>query len=673
MCKKLVSVFLTFLLFCGMLPTTIQAAEVPEIYKDSVSIRVGNLTKVGFTYGDSATKATVTITNPDIEAYIVNETLYIKGFRETSAYVTLNFDDGSSDDIHVTVTDKYSSVNDENEIEIERGETKSIYIDLNVYDADKATITYDSDYVTVNKASFTSSGYLKVSGKYEGESTLRIKYNTGDAEVYDIIVVDEYSDSDSQEDIEIKRGEVYNYYLDLNDYNADEATITYDSDYVSVSKTTFYNNGTLKIEGLKEGSTRVRIKYDSGYNEYLNIDVSEKNSSNTKSYVSVDEIELEEGQSKYFYVYLGDNADEATLTLINNYATLSTNVVYKDSRIKITGNIDGETTLKVKFDDGTRVNIPVSVNEENYIEPTAEMSKTLLLKGEIGVLELFMGSENSRATITVEEPEKVKLKVSDYSKTKTQYTIYSSKNKTVDIEVEALDYVDDTYITVKYPEGKTYKIILSVSEKKVYKTDGFDKTGANFILKEGLQPNNVVLNTGYIAGYTDGTFGPLNNITRQEFGVILARIVNFNGDIKSEDFIFDVKADWSRDSIAKLSAMGAIRNDAAFRPNDYITRYEVAEMLYNILDLSSYSITCPLTDVGNTLLDKKISKCWNAGILAGYEDGTFKGDRNITRAEAVVLVNRIFYANSSTYKTNTFPDVSPNYWAYNHILKASKE
>ena len=60
------------------------------------------------------------------------------------------------------------------------------------------------------------------------------------------------------------------------------------------------------------------------------------------------------------------------------------------------------------------------------------------------------------------------------------------------------------------------------------------------------------------------------------------------------------------------------------------------------------------------------------GILKGYEDGTFKGEKNITRAEAVVLVNRIFYANTTTYKTNKFPDVTSNYWAYNHILKASK-
>ena len=118
--------------------------------------------------------------------------------------------------------------------------------------------------------------------------------------------------------------------------------------------------------------------------------------------------------------------------------------------------------------------------------------------------------------------------------------------------------------------------------------------------------------------------------------------------------------------------MGVVSKDTGYRPEDYITRYEVVEMLYNLLDLSVYSTTCPLSDVDNSLLGKKISKCWNAGILAGYEDGTFKGEKNITRAEAVVLINRIFYADTYTAKVKTFPDVSQNYWAYSHILKASK-
>ena len=119
--------------------------------------------------------------------------------------------------------------------------------------------------------------------------------------------------------------------------------------------------------------------------------------------------------------------------------------------------------------------------------------------------------------------------------------------------------------------------------------------------------------------------------------------------------------------------MCTVSKNVSYRPKDYITRYEVAEMLYNILDLDSYSTVCPLSDVDSSLRGKMIAKCWNAGILAGYTDNTFKGDKNISRAEAVVLVNRIFYENMETSKTNIFPDVKNDYWAYSYIVKASNQ
>ena len=673
--KSVISFILTLMMLFSVFPTSVFAASLPEIYKDSVSVRVGGIAKVNISYGDGASNANIVISNANIEAYISGNILYIEGYAEGTSFVTLNFDDGNSDSIKVNVVSRYDSVNEGNEIELKRGATKSIYIDLSAFDATKATISYDSDYVSVNKTSFTSSGYLKISGKSIGDSTLRIRYNTGDAEVYTVNVVNTYVDSENEESFSLYDDESLTYYIDLGQYNASRATISYDSNYVSVNKTSFYSNGSLVITAKQVGNTKVTVKYDSDNIEYLKLSIFEdSDSSYSESRVSVDSINIEKGESQYFYVYLGSDSSRANLTFTNSsYASVSSSVLYTDGRVKITGNNIGSTELKVSFDDGTRVYIPITVTSPNYIEPYAEVASTKLLKGEKTELELFMGSNNSYATVTLESAKNIKLGVSNYSKYQNTYTISSAKNKTVYIDLEALEYVDDTYIIVKYPEGKSFKINLSIVETKVENTKGRDKHGNNYILKEGIHANYDVLNMGYIAGYSNGYFGPLNNITREEFGVILSRILDYDGLIQSSDFIYDVTADWSKGSIAELVAMGAVSKNVAYRPKDYITRYEVAEMLYNILDLDSYSTVCPLSDVDSSLRGKMIAKCWNAGILAGYTDNTFKGDKNISRAEAVVLVNRIFYENMETSKTNIFPDVKNDYWAYSYIVKASKQ
>ena len=673
MVKRISAFLLTMIMVLSILPTSVFAASVPSIDKEEVTVRVGNTIKVDFTYGSSSNKAEVVISNTGIEANIVGNILYITGVGEGLSYVTLSFNDGTKDSVKVNVVDKYSNVDDDNNLEIKKGSTKNISIDLEAYHASYATVTYDSDLVTVNKNKFSTSGTLKISGKDYGDSILKIKYNTGERETYNISVVSSYSEKDYEEDVYLEEDEVYSYYVDLEDYDADKATIHYNSSYVSLNRSTFYSSSYLNITARRDGNSVVRIEYDSGVTEYINVHCGDTQQDSVKSSVSVDSIEVEKGGSLYFYVYLGDRAENATLSLDSSYyATLSTSSVSTSTRVKITGKSLGDCELKVKFDDGTRVYIPVSVVESNYVVATAKVDKNVLLVGEPVNLELFMGTNNSSVSITVDDPDIFELDLSGYSKTRTYYTVYGDKKSTINVKITPKDVVDESYITVKYPEGKTYKIMLSVID--LVAVDGKDKVGNNFLLRKNITANKTILDNGYIAGYTDGTFGPLNNITRQEFGVMLARILEYNGDIEATDYIYDVTASWSKDSIAELVAMGVVNKNEPFRPTDYITRYEVAEMLYNCLELGNYSTSCLLTDINSmTTLGSIVGRCWNAGLIAGYSDNTFGGANNITRAEAVTLINRIFYSNMETNKVNRFSDVSPTYWAYSYILKASQQ
>lgn len=120
-----------------------------------------------------------------------------------------------------------------------------------------------------------------------------------------------------------------------------------------------------------------------------------------------------------------------------------------------------------------------------------------------------------------------------------------------------------------------------------------------------------------LAGYPDGTFGPENPITRAELASILARFCN-SSSTPAIDCFTDISASWARTHI----------NQAAV-----------------------------------------------AGLIYGYEDGSFLPNRNITRAEAISMFNRILNRKTSAdavvngYKT--FSDVPAGKWFYWDIVEAS--
>ena len=66
-----------------------------------------------------------------------------------------------------------------------------------------------------------------------------------------------------------------------------------------------------------------------------------------------------------------------------------------------------------------------------------------------------------------------------------------------------------------------------------------------------------------------------------------------------------------------------------------------------------------------------IKACADAGYINGYEDGSFRPDKNISRAEFVVIINRVFGIKDKANVAKTFKDVAPDHWAYAEIMKAA--
>lgn len=187
----------------------------------------------------------------------------------------------------------------------------------------------------------------------------------------------------------------------------------------------------------------------------------------------------------------------------------------------------------------------------------------------------------------------------------------------------------------------------------------------------------------YIKGYPDGSVQPDGNITREEMAVILYRVKNkqYEKPFKTTGDIFpDVEKErWSVTEIEYMTAYGVIKGypEGDFRPTGKLTRAEFAALIRRFTDL-------PESDDKNIFKDLEedhwaysdIMALYTAGFLNGYEDGTMRPEREITRAEVMKVMNIILgrkpiesYVKS--LKVNPFNDLTDDKWYYVDVIEAT--
>lgn len=186
----------------------------------------------------------------------------------------------------------------------------------------------------------------------------------------------------------------------------------------------------------------------------------------------------------------------------------------------------------------------------------------------------------------------------------------------------------------------------------------------------------------YIMGYPDGTVQPKGEITRAEACTIFFRLLTES----SRDYYFsktndytDVNAgDWFNNAISTLSNAGIVTgyNDGTFRPNQPITRGEMAKIIANFANLNKG--TKSFTDLSGHWSKSYVELAAGNGWIAGYPDGSFRPDQKITRAETVTMINRVLERVPakelrllSRSIMLTFPDNNPGDWYYIAIQEAS--
>ncbi|SHN79197.1 S-layer homology domain-containing protein [Paenibacillus sp. ov031] len=178
----------------------------------------------------------------------------------------------------------------------------------------------------------------------------------------------------------------------------------------------------------------------------------------------------------------------------------------------------------------------------------------------------------------------------------------------------------------------------------------------------------------YIQGYTDGSFRPERNVTRAEMATLITRILGTSTLEGSHEFTDVTSSHWADAAISAAAQSGYVQGytDGSFKPDQAITRAEMAVVLQPLLT-SAQMTTAPkaFTDVNEHWAQQAVEQLSSAGVVTGYKDGTFRPSRPITRAEAVTMLNKLIGLQAETNAAGQWSDVPVTHWAYEAIEAAS--
>ena len=155
---------------------------------------------------------------------------------------------------------------------------------------------------------------------------------------------------------------------------------------------------------------------------------------------------------------------------------------------------------------------------------------------------------------------------------------------------------------------------------------------------------------GYINGVSDRLFAPYENLSRAMLVTILYRMDGEKAVSGSSAFTDVVKGSWYDKAVAWASANGVVTGyDAShFGPNDYVTRQQMASILwryakYKSLDVAANGTVMPdFPDRGQiaSWAGEAVSWAYSRGIMGGRSDGRLDPNGKATRAEAAVMLSR---------------------------------
>lgn len=358
-----------------------------------------------------------------------------------------------------------------------------------------------------------------------------------------------------------------------------------------------------------------------------------------------------------------------------------------------------QTTITVRLvKDGSGVSalaVAVTDKNDNYAAAiTDRAGKVTVPQGST------VTNGDGKATVGWTDADRDKhtltVKVTDFETTRPIVGADVSIGKTGNITVTLPRKVDmdkSNRITVTVTdhkqspqEGLTVIVKADLGQREEGLTD---KDGVLTVPALPLEPQE---HGAYIVGYDNGNFGPEDNMTRGEAAAIFARLL---AQRKGEHIYpttyaaySDIPAGaWYGPYARYLTSYGVTygRGNGTFAGDELISRAEFVTMavrffsVYGDGDPDLMEQYKSFDDVAEGYWAARyIQKAAAYGWINGYSDGLFHGGANITRAEAVTVVNRLLgreadkdYIKANLRKLVTFPDVPAQHWAYYAVMEAA--
>ena len=342
-----------------------------------------------------------------------------------------------------------------------------------------------------------------------------------------------------------------------------------------------------------------------------------------------------------------EDGHDQTITFAPNAGYVLDHVTVDGTSASLTGNsytftdVTADHSISVVYKKSGGGGGSVTDKYPIYVESTgsgtAESNKNKAAAGEI----IFITTEGTVESITATDKNGNEIKLTDKGNGQYTFTMPSSE-VTVRVEFE-----------------------LNVADP--------DDTGVSGWL-------NTSSHTAFLSGYPGNIFGPNNNMTRAEAAQMFYSLL-LDKDVPITASFTDVPADaWYAQAVNVLASLGIVTGigDGKFEPQRSITRAEFTVIAMNFTNgaVSGKNIFSDVS-AGDWFYNQVVGSI-QYGWISGYEDGTFRPNNTITRAEVTTIVNRMLgrsadkhYVDNNLDALVQFEDVSRNHWAYYQITEAT--
>lgn len=240
-------------------------------------------------------------------------------------------------------------------------------------------------------------------------------------------------------------------------------------------------------------------------------------------------------------------------------------------------------------------------------------------------------------------------------------------------------FAEDSSISLEYVDDKKFADSYKAPEKPKPNWIGVtDPTTSGDLNVEAVKKSST---TAYMAPESDTAFAPDRYLTRYETASALANIFEIK-NTKDQNNFTDVSDEYVKivndlEQADIISGYGTAENEneKLFKGDLNVTRAEFVKLMTDAFKITAPENTADtFSDISSHWAKDYINTFAGAGYIYGYSDNTFKPDNNITRAEAVTIINNLLDISpvAASDEVRTFSDLPESHWAYKIILASFK-